>query len=152
MRLMMTEEKILDLFLQGFDCGQVVFSHFAESFGLDEITAKKISACFGGGMFRGETCGAVTGALMVLGLNYGHYLPNDSEQKSINVAKIAEFNAAFAELYPSAICKEILQYDISDPEDMKIIMDKELLTTLCPKLVCDVICLLEKIMDNREGD
>lgn len=146
----MTEEKVLELFLEGFDCAQVVFSHFAESFGLDEAAAKKISSCFGGGMFCGETCGAVTGALMVLGLKYGHYRPNDREQKNINIAKIAEFKSAFTKIYPSAICKEILRYDISDPEGMKMIMEKELLTTLCPKLVCDVIYLLEEMMDDEE--
>lgn len=146
----MTEEKVLKLFLQGFDCSQVVLSHFAESLELDDVTAKKISACFGGGMYSGETCGAVTGALMALGLNYGHYLPNDSEQKNINLEKIAAFNTAFAERYPSAICKEILQYDISDPEERNVIMEKGLLTTLCPKLVCDVIHLLAEMMDQRE--
>ncbi len=35
--------------------------------------ANKVSACFGGGMMHGDTCGAFTGAIMAVGLKYGHW-------------------------------------------------------------------------------
>ena len=65
------EEARYRLFDQGFDCAQTVFSAFAEDLDLDEETALKIAAGFGGGMHQGDMCGCVTGGLMVLGLKYG---------------------------------------------------------------------------------
>ncbi len=58
-----------------------------------------MSACFGGGMQCGETCGAVTGALMVIGLKYGHSVNNDLKQKEIMREKTSEFKRLFAEKY-----------------------------------------------------
>lgn len=55
-----------------FNCAQTAFSLFAEDLGLNETTALKISSCFGGGMNCAETCGAVTGSYMVIGLKHGH--------------------------------------------------------------------------------
>jgi hypothetical protein len=52
----------------GFNCAQAVFAALAPEFGLDQATAVKIAATLGGGIARtGETCGAVTGALLTIG-------------------------------------------------------------------------------------
>ena len=67
----MTKEKAMQNYAGGIDCSQVVFAHGAELLGFDQKTAKKIAAAFGGGMFAGERCGCVTGALMAIGLKYG---------------------------------------------------------------------------------
>ena len=77
----MTREEIRGLFLQGIDCSQVVTGEFAHEMKLDQDQARKIASCFGGGMMCGETCGAVTGALMVIGMVYGHSREGDQEQK-----------------------------------------------------------------------
>lgn len=142
----MREEEVLKCFSQGFDCSQVVLSSVAEELGIDDITAKKVASGFGGGMFCGSTCGAVTGALMAIGLKYGHSMPNTPEVKEKNIAKIAEFKEKFAEKYDSVICKELLGYDITNPEDLKKINEKELLTKFCPKLVSDVIDTLKEVL------
>lgn len=142
----MNEGKVLNSFLQGFDCSQVVLSSVSVELGLDDNTAKKISACFGGGMFCGSTCGAITGALMAIGLKYGHSMPNTPEVKNENIAKLMEFKEKFLEKYDSIICKELLGYDISVPQDREKIMEKQLLTTFCPKLVSDVIYTLKEVI------
>ena len=51
-----------------YGCSQAVFIPFAEQYSLDHETANAISANFRAGMLTGQTCGAVTGALMALGL------------------------------------------------------------------------------------
>ena len=60
----MNEKRIQELFMQGYDCSQVVLAHYAEQLGISEEMANKVSACFGGGMLQAGTCGAFTGALM----------------------------------------------------------------------------------------
>ena len=51
-----------------FNCCQSVLVSFAEDMGLTEEQAYGLGANFGGGMRCGSVCGALTGALMVLGM------------------------------------------------------------------------------------
>lgn len=55
-----------------YNCCQSVLVPFANEIGLDEEQAYQLGAHFGAGMRHGSTCGALTGALMVLGsMGYG---------------------------------------------------------------------------------
>ncbi len=111
-----------------------------------KLQQKKVSACFGGGMFCGSTCGAVTGALMAIGLKYGHSIPHTPHIKEQNIAKLIEFREKFLKKYDSVICKDLLGYDLTNSEDMKKIQGEQLLTTFCPKLVADVISILKGVL------
>lgn len=142
----MDEKKALAMFGQGFDCSQVVFGEFAPELGMDEETALKTASAFGGGMWRGQTCGCVTGALMAIGLKFGHSLPGDEDQKNIMLAKKAQFEAAFQEKWESLSCRGLLGYDLSVPREMKKIMASGLLTTKCPVLVASACEILEDIL------
>lgn len=137
-------EDIKEQFIQGIDCSQVVAADFAEKLGINREQLLKMSACFGGGMQCGETCGAVTGALMVIGLTYGNSKEGDMAQKEIMLQKIAEFKGKFQEKYPSCICRELLNYSI--PEDLDKIMEEGLLFDYCPHVVQDTIEILESIV------
>lgn len=64
-------EKANKYFSEKYHCSQAVLGAFANELGLTETQALKLGGCFGGGMCKGEVCGAVTGALMALGLRYG---------------------------------------------------------------------------------
>ena len=78
-----------------YNCAQSVFIPFAEKAGMDTDTARRIAACFGGGMKRGSVCGAVTGGLMALGL-YGLDTPEiiSSYHKKLMEAHDGELNCA----------------------------------------------------------
>lgn len=141
----MSIQEIRQLFGQGLDCSQVTAGRFAEELHMDETVLRKISACFGGGMMCGETCGAVTGALIVIGLKYGHSEKGDWEQKRKMQEKAAEFRKLFLEKYPSCICRELLGHDLSQPGEMEKVLEKGLLTEFCPQVVKDVIEILEHI-------
>lgn len=140
------EENVKELFAKSYNCAQIVTAHFAERLGLDKDTANKMAACFGGGMMEGETCGAVTGALMTIGLKHGHYEENHTSQKEIMAEKSMEFKSKFLKQYNSCKCKEILGYDVSKAEDMEIIAQKNLIMDTCPKLVSNAVDILETIV------
>lgn len=142
----MNEEKALECFGGGLDCSQVVFGYGAEILDYDKDVARKISAAFGGGMWNGETCGCVTGALMAIGLKYGHCQLGDEETKNAMLEKKAEFEKAFIEQNGSLICKELLGYDLTKEEEMAKIMEEGLLTTKCPKLACCACDILDEIL------
>lgn len=98
-----------------FNCSQTVFSLFADDLELNEKTALKIASGFGGGMACAETCGAVTGAYMVIGMKYGHS-DDDADKKTNTKMKIQKFNEKFKEVHGSLICRDLTGFDISTPE------------------------------------
>src|SRR5699024_9204136 len=119
--------EIGELFVRGIDCAQVGAGRFAEEMGMTEEDARKVSACFGGGMMCGETCGAVTGALMVLGMKYGNCREEDMDQKNIMMQKTAEFKKNFQQKYPSCMCRELLGHDLGKQGELEKVMEEGLL-------------------------
>lgn len=138
----------LSLFDNDFNCCQAVFAAFSEDLNLDTKTALKISCSFGGGMRKGNTCGAVTGALMVIGLKYGHYNKCDIESKQNTYSLASEFQDRFIALNKSVICKKLLGHDLSTVSGMEILKEKGLFKTLCPKYIKDSIDILEEMLLN----
>ena len=85
------KERALGLFKEGFSCSQAVAAAFAEDQGLPVETALRLSQGFGGGMARlAETCGAVTGAIMIIGLKHGRIRAKDDEAKERTYALVQE--------------------------------------------------------------
>lgn len=135
-------------FLSGFNCAQAVFSTYSGELGLDPVLALRIAGSFGGGMgLIGETCGAVTGAIMLIGLKYGKVRVDDTAAKEKTYALVQEYKRQFVELNGSVRCKELLGYDISIPEEMSTAGEKNLFKTICPKLVKDSAEIVEKLLD-----
>jgi C_GCAxxG_C_C family probable redox protein len=137
----------LSTFGSGFNCSQSVLTAFCSEFGLNGEMAFKIACSFGGGMGRtGNTCGAVTGAFMVLGLKFGQARSDDRAAKEKTYALVREFVNLFAEEHGSVECSELLACDISTPEGFKMADEKGLFKTICPKCVEDAVRILEKIV------
>lgn len=107
----MTEkERARELFLEGYNCSQSVFIPFCDRFGIDESTAKKISAGLGGGLGRQrEVCGAVSAASMVLGDIIAAQQGADQESKRKNYELVREFCDRFREKHCSIICREMIK-------------------------------------------
>lgn len=146
----MKNEDIKKLFLLGFDCGQVVMLKFYKKLGLTKEQSLKLASGFGGGSFKGKTCGAINGALMVLGLKYGYFKENDFSSKEKIEKIIQEFFDVFEKKYGSSECKSILKYDISNKKDFQKILEKGLLFTLCPNIVQDSIFFVEDLFKKYE--
>ena len=135
-------------FSQKFNCAQAVFVAFAHELGLSEEQALKLGACFGGGMCKGEVCGACTGALMALGLKYGQSDVSDTESKKKTNDIAVEFLHLFKKENGSYICKELLGCDLATAEGKKYALDNQLFVTLCPKLVESATIIVEKLLNN----
>lgn len=143
-------DKALSLFSNNFNCSQAVFTAFAGDFGIDEELALKLGTSFGGGARNGELCGAVSGALLVLGLKYGHYNAADNEQKSRAYQISVEFTRRFREMNGSVVCRDLLGYDLADPSEMACIKEKGLFSSICPKMVESAVTILESILAEYE--
>ncbi len=102
--------KARELFLKGYNCSQSVIGAFCEDLRLDFKTAMLISSSFGGGMggLR-ETCGALSGAFMVIGLKYGYTTPDNPNEKAELYKKVRIVAEAFKQKYNTMLCRELLE-------------------------------------------
>ena len=94
----------------------------------------------------GETCGAVTGALMAIGLKYGMTQAKDEGARDKTYKLAQEFASKFKARHNSMVCRELLGYDLSKPEERKAAFEKGLFTTLCPQFVRDAVEIFEQIL------
>ena len=132
-------------FGKGFNCAQAVLSAFNKELGLDDQAAARIASGFGAGIgVMAETCGAVSGAIMVIGLKKGTSIP-DSPFKSNQVvyAAIDPFVKEFVKRHKSIKCRELLGCDISDHETLLKARKDGIFQTLCPRFVHDAVEIVE---------
>jgi C_GCAxxG_C_C family probable redox protein len=138
----------LNYFRNKFNCSQSVMTVFGVDYGLSENDCLKIACAFGGGMGRQQcTCGAVTGALMALGLKYGKAINDPEEKKILTYSKAKEFFSEFKKLNGSTDCKVLLDgLDLNDPVDHQKIVDLKLFDIKCEKYIADAVNIVESLM------
>lgn len=102
-------QRSIDLFMQGYGCSQSVVAAFANMYGLDETLALKLSAGFGGGVGRMRMmCGAVSGMVILAGLDCGQTDGADREGKAACYKVVQDLLAVFKQRNGSVICAELL--------------------------------------------
>lgn len=140
-------DKAEQYFNNNFNCSQAVFTTFATELGVEEELALKIATQFGGGARKGEMCGAVSGALMALGLKYGHCDAKNTEEKRKAYQIAEDFMNRFIEQKGTVVCKELLGYDLSKTEDMEKIQKLNLFKTTCPEMVRCATEIVEQMIN-----
>jgi len=146
----MSDKSILaaETFQSGYNCSQSVLSVFAENFGMTKDCCLRLASPFGSGIARmQETCGAIAGALMVIGLKYGKG-EQGLESDKANAYKISlQLISKFKERHQSINCFELLDnLDINTPEGMAEIHKRELFRCKCSKYVQDAVEIAESIL------
>lgn len=145
------KDKAAELFLEGFNCAQSVFVAFSDRFGIDESTAKRISAGLGGGVGRQrEVCGAVSGGALVIGSLVSAVSGDDSKSKQKNYELVREFSELFKERQKGTIiCREILELAEAEKESAK--PDERTAEYYekrpCLKAVCTAAEILEELIE-----
>ena len=101
-------------------------------------------------MRKGEVCGAVTGALMVLGLLYGQKSAGDIEGRQLSNKVNDLMMDRFKEKCGSYICNDLLDCDITTKEGHQYCMDNKLFTDFCPKMVVAAVEIVEEIIQEQK--
>ena len=141
-------ERAVSYFKEGFSCSQAVLAAYCEQFGLSNQLAVRIAGAFGGGMGRmAETCGAVTGAIMVIGLKFGCTTPGDIKTKENAYAVVREFIHRFKGRNFSTLCRDLLECDISTPHGLKRAQEEKLIPRCCPTFVKDATEILDQLLE-----
>ena len=134
-------------FNNGLNCAQSVLYTFNDEINIADQELLKLSAGFGGGMGRsGRTCGAVTGAYMVIGLKYGMGTDKDQDAKDRTYQIVNDFSNKFQEKNGSMMCREILGCDITTTEGRAYFDKNELLEKKCFRCVESAAEILENIL------
>jgi len=143
-------EQTVACFKEGLNCTQAILSIFGPQFGLDRENAIKIARAFGSGMGMGETCGAVTGALMVIGLKHAKLERRSlfSRDKTEDIAR--EFVVRFKARNATTECRELLGCDVSTLEGLKAAKKEKHFKIRCPKFVQDAAEILEELLKQEQ--
>jgi len=143
--------KARELFDKGFNCSQSVLGAFAEDFGIPLETSLCIASGFGGGISRkGEVCGAVSGAVMAIGLASGSSDPQDKEAKEHTYILVQQFTGAFRDKHTHVRCPDLLGMDIGNPEALQQVRQQNLFETICPGLVEDAARIVAAVIAEDE--
>lgn len=141
-------EKALEQFATGCNCCQSITTAFGPDYNLDSQKALKIGAAFGGGMARlGNTCGAVSGALMIIGMAFRNTDLEDAENKEQVYEIGRRFLNKFVELHNTVMCRELIGIDMNDEQDLQRARETGIFEDKCPNFVKTAAQLLENILE-----
>ena len=148
-------QRAVELFEQGYNCAQAVFGAFAEEMGMTEKQAVKMVSALGGGLCRmRETCGAVTGGMMALGVLRGYDDPQSDETKMALYARGQRMLTPFKEKFGTFTCKELLDLPmdgalspIPTPRTAKFYQERP-----CARFVYEMAKLVEEEIHAEETD
>lgn len=130
-------EKASALHLKGYNCAQavllVLYEHIYPG-GQNELIPK-IATGLGGGIGRcGSICGALTGAVLAVGVKYGANEIN-AEKKALSYAKAQELYLKFEKQHGEVMCRNLIKYDLSKPEEFAKAKEENAFETVCSKLI-----------------
>jgi C_GCAxxG_C_C family probable redox protein len=141
------EELAISGFREGLNCSQAVLTAFSEELKFDKNLAMMVSTGFGGGMGRlQETCGAVTGAFMVLSIYSGNKFLTNNERKENSYSMIQDFNGKFLSKNKTTNCKALLNCDLKTPDGKLYAKENNLFETVCEKCVLDSIKIIDEMI------
>ena len=144
----MTSDRVyqaVSRFKGGLSCSQAILSTYSPLFGLNQDDAIRIARGFGGGMARlSETCGAVTGAFMVISLKF----PGDNKQaKEATYTLIQEFAKRFKAANGCLNCGLLLGCDLNTPEGKNYFKENGMLKSHCMKYVQNAAEIIEELLE-----
>ena len=140
-------ERALESFRGGLNCAQAVVTAFSEELNYDKNMALSISCGFGAGMGRlQDTCGAVTGSFMVLGIVNCRKFTDNKERKEATYGMVQKFNNKFKQIHGTLDCSSLLNCDLKTEEVNRFAKENNLFGTVCEKCISDSIGILEEII------
>ena len=140
-------EQAVAFYKQGYTCAQSILASFAARCDLQQNLAFRIGEPFGAGTScTGNLCGSVTGAIMVLGLQYGSTLSNDDAARFYTYQRVQELIHRFTVIHGSIQCTDLLGYNLNDLRQLQAVIEKGLFIQLCPGFVRDAAQILVEML------
>ena len=144
---MSVSEKAVVLMKSGYLCSQSVFATLSEELGLERKLALKISTGLGAGIAcQGDICGAVSGAILAIGLKHGnHEGLSDADSQGKTVFLTQELIERIIAKHGCYTCKDLTGLDFTKPESIKLAEELEIGEKICFNVIRDTIQIVEEI-------
>lgn len=140
-------EKAIHAFKLGLNCAQSVLTAYSTKLNFDDKLALQISSGFGGGMGRlQETCGAVTGAFMVIGIYNSTKYPDNVERGNHTNTMIQSFSQEFKSIHGKLDCWSLLNCDINTKKGQRFAQENKLEETVCEKCVANSVQIIDRLI------
>jgi C_GCAxxG_C_C family probable redox protein len=144
------EKKALSTFRAGLNCSQAVLTAYSDEMKFDENLALSVSCGFGGGMGRlQQTCGAVTGSYMVLGIHNCKLFSDNKERKEATYVMVQKFSERFININGSTDCLSLLNVDLRTEEGHRKAVENNLFGTVCEKCISDSIAIIDDLIKKK---
>lgn len=145
-----TAQKAASRFNGGYRCSEAVLTCYGKKVGLSNDMAMKIGCAFGGGLgSNGDLCGAVAGAITILGLKYGRTDKRDSGRKNKTDQQVQAFLKKFRAKHKHIRCNDLIGFDRSTPEGHDIAAAAGVFKKLCPGFVKGAAVILEELLKDK---
>jgi C_GCAxxG_C_C family probable redox protein len=119
-------QRSLELFRSGFFCAESVLLAIAESQGIQSDLIPRIATGFCSGVSRtGGLCGAISGAIMGIGLVAGRNSPTESMEVGYTLTQA--LLRRFGEQYGSVICQQLIGCDLATEAGQRYFMENRLM-------------------------
>jgi C_GCAxxG_C_C family probable redox protein len=138
----------LEKFSSGYNCAQAVLYAFCDELGIARDTALRMACGFGGGMARRqETCGAISGGVLAIGLKHGRGEGQERAVTDETYVKVRELMCRFQAAHGTHLCRSLLDgCDLMTPEGQKQFKEADLMNRTCKRCVTTVVEALEVLL------
>ena len=144
---METNEKAQKQFESGLNCAQSVVSSFSDPLDFNEELALDLASGFGAGMGKlQQTCGAVTGAYMVLGIHCSRNQKDRILAKDDAAKMIQDFEQRFKMLHGTTLCKELIPVDLNTEKGQKAFTEYNMKENVCMKCVKNATKIVQDML------
>jgi C_GCAxxG_C_C family probable redox protein len=141
-------KRAIESFRAGLNCTQAVVTSYSGELNFDKDLGLQIACGFGGGMGRlQETCGAVTGSFMVLGIYTCAKFAENSRRKEETYSMIQKFDEKFKQLHGTTNCHSLLNCDLRTEEGHRYAKENNLFETICEKCITDSMEIIDGLIE-----
>ncbi len=138
----------IDAFYNGNNCAQSVVKAYVDQLEVDEQQAMDMALGFGGGMGKMQkSCGAVTGAYMVIGLHNSKAIEDADKRKEQTPEMIQTFRQLFCQRHQTDQCIHLLECDIRTDAGRQVFVNHKLKDKVCSKCIESSIVILEELFN-----
>ena len=101
------KDRAVELHKKGYNCAQAVACNYCDLFNMDEETVYRIMEGFGFGCGMKEICGAISGAIALIGMNNSSGNPERGVTKGSTYELTSALGKKFEEMNGSMLCAEL---------------------------------------------
>ncbi len=143
--------KAVEFFASGFNCSESVLVALSREFSKPtEHIIPCIATGFGGGIARtGSTCGALTGAIMTIGLTIGPRKAGELEKKEEVYKMVLKMIENFEKEFGSSLCKNLTKCDLRTLKGHEKFQSQKIRETMCSKFVEWCANYITRLIEDR---